>query len=184
MDWLDASGLSSGYVLIGLCSGADQAFQVALLDTRVRGVVLLDPYPYETPRFRFRRWMNPLRRLSTWRRAVRGEYHITYRVLKRLAGEYEEVEDAGLAVRQIPPKEEAEAGYRRLLDRGLRVSVVFTAGQLGTYNYERQFWDMHPTLRGRAGIEYLYLADADHTTSLASMRAVLIGHIVRWASGF
>lgn len=184
MDWMDDAGNDAGYLLMGLCSGADQAFQVALADERVRGVVLIDPYPYETRGFRLRRWTNPLRRLATWQRAVRGGYHITYRVLKRLAGEYEEVEDAGLAVRQIPPRAEAESGYHKLLDRGVRVNVVFTGGQLGTYNYEKQFWDMHPSLRGRDGIEYIYLADADHTTSLALMRRALISHIARWAEAF
>ena len=181
MDWMDERTRAPGYVLIGLCSGADLAFEVALVDERVRGVVLLDPYPYETAMFRVHRWLNPLRRISTWQRAVRGDHHIAYRVLKRFANEYEEVEDAGLAVRQIPPRDQAEAGYNSMLDRGVRVCVVFTAGQPGTYNYKRQFWDMHPSLRGREGLEYLYLPDSNHTTSLAVMRQAVIAHIAGWA---
>ncbi len=184
MDFMAARTGNDEHVLMGLCSGADQAFQVALKDERVTGVVLLDPYPYQTTRFKLQRIANPLMRRATWQKAISGEYHVAYRVLKRLAGEYEEVEDAGLAVRQIPPREETEAGYRALIERGTRVCVVFTAGQLGTYNYANQFWDMHRSLpRDDERLQYTYFAASDHTTSLASMRKILIRHIGAWFDG-
>ncbi|MFT6396893.1 MAG: hypothetical protein ACJAYU_001637 [Bradymonadia bacterium] len=185
MDFMAERTGTDRHVLMGLCSGADQAFQVALKDERVTGIVLLDPYPYQTIRFKLHRIANPLMRRATWQKAASGQYHVAYRVLKRLAGEYEEVEDAGLAVRQIPPREETEAGYRQLIERGTRVCVVFTAGQLGTYNYANQFWHMHPSLpRDDERLQYTYFADSNHTTSLASMRRVLIRHISDWFGGF
>lgn len=180
MDTLARETGASGFVLVGLCSGADQAFQVALADERVVGCVLIDPYPYETPRFRRERWLRPARQRRTWVRVVRGEYKIGLRVLRVLAGEVEERVDPGLAVRDIPPRDVAETGFRTLLERGVAVHVVFTAGQLGTYNHAAQFWDMYPSLREGGGLSYRYFAPADHTLSVRAVRELLLADVASW----
>lgn len=181
MDWFTRRTGVRRFVLIGLCSGADQAFQAALADERVVGAVLLEPYPYETPGFRRERVLRPLRRADTWKRALTGGYHLTYRVLKRLAGEYEAPVDAGVAVRAIPSRAVAERGYHTLLDRGVSLYVLYTAGQLGSYNYEGQFWDMHPSLpKEHDGLWYDYFGASDHTFSQAALRELLLTHVGRW----
>lgn len=178
---MDSLEPAAGFVLIGLCSGADQAFQVALADERVRGVVLLDPYPYETPGFRLHRVVRPLRRAETWKRALRGEYGLVSRARRRLDGSFERPVDPGLAVRDIPPRAEAERGYRALLDRGVSIFVVFTAGQLGTYNHAGQFWEMHPTLpRDDERLRYEYFGMADHTMSQGAVRELLVRQVGDW----
>lgn len=181
MDFVAERTGAESFVLLGLCSGADQAFQVALADERVAGAVLLEPYPFETLGFKAVRVLSPLRRAATWKKALTGQYNVAYKVLKRLAGETEAAVDATLLVRDIPERTEAERGYHTLLDRGASLYVVFTAGQQGTFNHEGQFWKMHPSLpRDEPKLRYTYFGAADHTFSLAAVRGLLLEHIARW----
>lgn len=165
------------FALMGLCSGADQAFQTTVADSRVRGGVWIDGYPYLTTGYRVHRVLRPLRRAATWRKLLRGGVRIAGKV--RAAAAVPEG-DAGMEVRDIPPREEALAGIRAALDRGVALCVVFTAGQLGSYNHAGQFYEMYPELRGAAGIDYRYFADADHTFTQRAARRDLIDHVGAW----
>lgn len=51
MDFLDKGSRLGRFVLGGLCSGADNSVRVALVDKRVVGIILLDPFGYRTLRF-------------------------------------------------------------------------------------------------------------------------------------
>lgn len=48
LDYLSVRYELNGIVLGGLCSGAEDAFRSAELDTRVTGVVMIDPFAYRT----------------------------------------------------------------------------------------------------------------------------------------
>lgn len=171
------------FVCMGLCSGADQSFRTAVLDRRVVGAVLIDGYPYPTRGFRAHRLLRPLRDPDAWGRLVSGgATALLGRVQRGLALAHSgfDAEDPGLAVRDIPPREEATADYHALLDRGVRVFALFTAGQLGSYNHAQQFWEMYPSLRGEPGLHYAYAADVDHTFTQRAARAQWTGEIVTW----
>ncbi len=168
------------FVLLGLCSGADQAFQVALNDTRVAGAVMIDGYPYPTPGFYVRRYGKPFLRKRTWKKALLGKYRIGERIRNRLSPGYEAPVDPGLAVRDIPPREESEAGFQRLLNRGAELLVIFTAGQLGTYNHAGQFREMYRRLRIGDKLQYEFFDAADHTCTRLAVRRLLVDSIVDW----
>ena len=53
-------------VLIGLCSGADNALQAAVRDERVAGAVLLDPNVHRTRGFWLRHYARKLVHPDTW----------------------------------------------------------------------------------------------------------------------
>ena len=54
MDHLSSLYATPRFVAIGLCSGADNAFQTAIVDDRLVGAVFLDGYAYPTNAFRLR----------------------------------------------------------------------------------------------------------------------------------
>jgi pimeloyl-ACP methyl ester carboxylesterase len=56
LDRLQSTRGIERFVLMGLCSGADTSFQLAVRDERVAGLVLLDGYAYRTPEFLARRY--------------------------------------------------------------------------------------------------------------------------------
>lgn len=182
MDALAARDHTS-FVLIGLCSGADQAFWVGRADARVSGAVLIDGFPYPTRRFRAWKTLRPFAMLETYERIARGEIALLAKArafIQRGRHASDVAIDPGLAVRTIPPQDEARAGYHELLERGVRLFVIYTAGQLGTYNYGRQFSDMHPSVAAHEGVAQRYFSDADHTFTQARARRELVRSVVTW----
>jgi hypothetical protein len=77
LDALEARGLGSRFVLIGLCSGAYWAFHRAAIDTRVTAVFLLNPralsWDSEFERRREARKLEQLLEPGTWRRILRRQ---------------------------------------------------------------------------------------------------------------
>lgn len=183
---MDAAAAELGvdrFVVGGLCSGADQAWRTGQVDERMVGGVLLDPFPYLTPRFHLQRYLRLALRTATWTRLVRGEYGIRERVIDWIERDDDAPveEDLAIEVRDIPPQDDAEAGYHRMLDRGVNLYVLYTAGQLSTYNYPDQFCDMHPTVPIGGRLQLDWMAHADHTFTQRAVQRDLVDRIVRWA---
>lgn len=61
----DMTGTDS-FVLVGLCTGAFNAFRAALRDDRVVGCVLLDGYAYPTRRSQLRHYRTRIFQLDRW----------------------------------------------------------------------------------------------------------------------
>lgn len=185
---LTAFGAMAGcdaFVCMGLCSGADQSFRTAVADERVVGAILIDGYPYPTTGFRAHRVLAPLRDPQAWGRLARGGASGVLERVRRgitLTREGFDPEDPGLAVRDIPPLEQVTAEFHRLMARGVHVFALFTAGQLGSYNHEGQFWEMYPSLRGAAGLHYAYAPDVDHTFTQRAARIEWTEKLTHWLS--
>lgn len=174
---------SDRFVVGGLCSGADQAWRTGQVDERMVGAVLLDPFPYLTPRFHVQRYLRLALRPATWARLARGEYGLRERVIEWIERDDDAPveEDLATEVRDIPPQAEAEEGYHRLIDRGCNLYVLYTAGQLSTYNYADQFRDMHPGVPIGGRLQLDWMPHADHTFTQRSVQRDLVDRIVRWA---
>ena len=54
MDYLMETHGIQEFLLFGLCSGADDSIQTALLDDRVKGVIALDGVAYKTAKFQLK----------------------------------------------------------------------------------------------------------------------------------
>ena len=74
---------SDGVVLLGFCSGADNAYHVAADDPRVRGVVLLDPSIERTKGFHRRRALKRLLSFRSWMNLISGR-SVYLRIKRRL----------------------------------------------------------------------------------------------------
>ncbi len=76
LDALEARGLPSHFVLVGLCSGAFQAFHAGLRDRRVRAALMLNPsvlfWHDALPTLRDARKLSRLTRPSSWLALLRG----------------------------------------------------------------------------------------------------------------
>jgi pimeloyl-ACP methyl ester carboxylesterase len=172
-DHLQETSGSRRFVLVGLCSGADDAYDIATRDDRVCGVVLLDGYAYRTPKFYLRRYgpriVNPI----AWLRLLG-------RAFKRLGrgASSDPAEDVfGMT---FPPKDEFERGLREIVDKGGAVLIVHSCGWSEYFNYPEQFGDAFPALSGNPAISVEYNPEADHTYSLSSDRMKLIRIVVDW----
>ena len=178
LDFVAKERGSSSFVLVGLCLGADLAFRAALSDERVVGAVLMDGLPYQTVRSRLCHFAARLTRRGIWRRLIARDGPI-WRRLRRAKQPTRTA--AASRPRDVPSKDEAESGLRKLTRRGMRLLLVFTWDR--KYSYQRQFEDMFPSVV-RERIKIAYLRNADHTYTLRADQDLLAGTVNEWISGF
>ena len=166
-------------VLVGLCSGADNAIRLTLEEPRVVGMVLLDPICFRDDGFRTRAVIgaafdgatHPVHHISVFRR----------RVKKFLQGK-RRVDQ--LSLRDLPSREQMRRAFDLIRDRNGLVLSVFTHYALRYYNQRRQL-DRDLNVEGYQDFcTELFWPDIDHTYPLEVHRLRLMETIKNWASGY
>ena len=167
-------------VVIGLCSGADNAHRAAMADLRVCGAVVIDGYMYPTLRCR----LLYVARFFVNSRRIRN---LVKRVLRRVGLLAHEPGSSHAAAEEafawtMPPRRETEADIQSLVDRGVQLLYVFSGQYHQVYNHAGQFGAMYPGLNPRGRVEAHFFDDCDHTFSQLAGRRRLIGLIAGWIS--
>ena len=197
LDRLERTRGVTRFVLMGLCSGADTSFQVAVRDERVAGLVLLDGYAYRTPEYLARRYGEKvLDPASVGRLAKRTFSGLLKRVVDgRRASEpppsvaptstpppplTEDELEVSIPpgpqpqyVREFPPKTQVASQLRTMVARGLQLCVIHSGAMELYYNYADQFRDAFRDVPFGDALALHYFGDADHTfTELSQQRAM------------
>lgn len=197
MDHLGRLYETDRFVALGLCSGADNAFQSAVRDERLVGAVLLDGYAYPTRAFR-------LRDIATRIQAQGSAANVAKKVVGKVVDRAIGLGQARLPqvfgeppppdaegdkpppavpdyVREFPPRDEVARQLQQLVDRDFRMLWLYTGGVSGYFNYEGQFRDSFPDVDFRDALDVVHVPESNHTaTPLASQRR-LRGAIADWA---
>lgn len=168
MDLLARQAGCRRFVLAGLCSGAQNAHTVACTEQRVAGVVFLDGYAYRTFGHRLRHY---LPRLLSLRRIVR--------FLARRQRDEPAAEALAFDV-EVPPRGRVRAEIADMLERGLRLSFIYSGGISKYFNHARQFGECFGALSRHPAVSVAYLAETDHTFVLAGDRARLVDRVQAW----
>lgn len=175
IDFLQSSRGLQKFILLGLCSGADDAYRCGLADERVAGVALLDGYAYRTGKFYLRYYLPRLLTPSKWLPFLKRILRIGR---KRDAHESVEGDIFGMT---FPPKREFESGMRKLLGRQASLLIVYSSGWFEYYNYPDQFQDAFPEIGRNSGVRLRYFEKADHTYAISADRRRLIECVCEWA---
>lgn len=161
-----AQGGVEGTVLVGLCSGADDALQLADRYDTVAGLVLLDGYARRSVQRGFHDWLYRVRR-NLLRRVRSLTGHDTH-------------EDAlEIDLRAWGDDDQMLGLMSRLLDSGKRILAVFTAGQ-AYYDHAGQLARDLSESRGLENLREIYFREADHTYSRVAHRRALLEQIRSW----
>jgi len=175
LDWL-ANTVGQRFVLLSLCSGTDNAHQVATLDHRVCGAVFLDGYTYSTPLFLFYRKGMRFLSMPHWRRWLVRSFPDTFGRLRgqsRTAGAANEI-----FRREYPSRDRFEADISLMVDRGAHLFFIFSGETM--YAYRRQFWDWLERKDWKGHISLEYYPKANHTYSFRADREILMAAVVDW----
>jgi dienelactone hydrolase len=181
LDFLSATRGLSSFILIGMCSGADLAFRVALADARVVGAVLIDGFLYRTARSYVYDYTSRVWRLIFlgWRELLTPGGPLWSNLpwsSKKTARA-----TTGGGGRDIPSSSEADSALRELAARGVNLLIVYSEG-LG-YNYQRQFTDVFPSVpTDRVRVEYF--KGADHMFTLLANQDRLVRAARDWIARF
>lgn len=164
---------SKTFVALGLCSGAFNAFQSALHDHRVVGLVSIDGIAFPTDGFRRREVTRKMNfrfvRNAIKRRLVGGD---------SVANEGEALaESEFFSVEENP--ERCRAQFHELKNRGVKMNFIYTGG-FEEFNGESQFEEMFG-VKPNDQSQLSYFAESEHTFPIVEHRKSLVEMICDWA---
>lgn len=162
------------FVLGGICSGADSAFNVAPHDERVTGLLLLDGVAYRTRGYRLRHQLPRLfRPAALWRYARR----------RLRAGNVDAAVPHVDDFRELPPQDEARTRLQLLEARGVETLMLFTGGVDYYYNHRHQAEECFGRVMRSPRILTDYWAECDHTFYVRAHRERLFRAVGEWLAG-
>lgn len=177
---MDLLQLEYGYdrfMLFGLCSGADDAIVAALEDKRIIGASLMDGCGYRTRRHYVgllrRKYIPKLFSFRKWLDLLNG--------ILRKPNASSSTMPQGLDIREFPDREQSTREIATLIDRGVKLQFIYTSGVVDYYSYEKQFYDMFPSLQDRKEITVSYHPQWDHTVMLRDDRDELVRSVTQWS---
>lgn len=181
---LDAQLGRVSVVLVGLCSGADNAIRLAAVSERVVGLILLDPVCEKSASFNKHALKFRLRALSTKLWDFSRYLPWLQRQLKRLFRSNEESEDEvdNLSIRDIPTSHQLRCALESIRDRDGRVISIFTEYALRYYNQLGQLKSVMEIDEYDSFCTEVFWPHAEHNYPIESHRRQLIDEIVSWAA--
>lgn len=134
LDELDQlTGQKNTYVVMGLCTGADNAHKAAVHDNRVTGIICLDGYAYPTWRYRLN---NLLPRIT---RTVTSPAKLVKAVINRLKPSKQAPQQSEdyLFRWYLPDKQRTVEEWQSMLQRGAYLLMIYTSGTLAFYRAKK-----------------------------------------------
>lgn len=189
---MDCLGMKAGvdmYILLGICSGADIAFEVARVDERVTGVylingsllpgdVLREIYADASARISERYYRGHLLNLGSWRQLLTGKSDMGS-IRRFIGGKLRRRSGGG-----IPSGPEVDYGdlWNPLRDRGVDVALVFSEGSVALDVFRLAMRSKLDTMIENGKLSVDVMKDTDHVFTLLWSQERLIDMIYRWAS--
>ena len=181
-DFLSRSVGAKRFVVVGLCSGADDALLLAEKFPNVCGAVLFEAVAFRTPKYFLRHYGRRIFRLDLyWIAAGRVLSSLRSRVVKLLRLQQPAEDAAHLGtIREFSGPEEIRDRYHAVTERGVELLCVFTDGSRSYYNYVGQLVGVLNSAASRQHVTELYLSGAKHTYPLVKDRDEAIDAVVMW----
>ncbi len=182
LDSLEAARGPVQAVLVGLCSGADQAVFYSGQDPRVVGAVLIDPSVPRTRRFYLNHYGRRVLRARSWANVLSGRHAMFRRRAAPAQDSFAAHQDAASAAQIDTPETRAllEKAYQAAVDQGVRLLAVCTADRETRLNYREQLLEALPNVRFGDSLRLEWFGEADHTFTMEAERVALLRLIVRW----
>lgn len=188
IDMLTARGCRRFY-LMGICSGSYLAFQTALKDERVNGIMLMNPRllewdhdkngPWQSSMQQYykstRYYRRALLRTDVYARLLRGEIDV-----RGIAGRMWQLTSARIArawsrLCGRPPQEGVLAKFRHLTRRGVETLLVMSEQDDGLDYMQFHLGRNASRLRGQRHFRMVLVPNADHTFSTVASQQALLG---------
>ena len=183
MDFLAREHGKRRFVLVGLCSGAILAQQVASFDDRVVGAVLIDGWGFRTTGFWLRHYARRAMQLRPWLSALKRLFRSLVPSTKGSSSVAMPREDWRTIVREFyfdfPAPETGREQLQTALRRGARFLWVFT-GDAEYFNHVRQFREMLGRVSPVSAVELAHIPSADHLFARREPRLELFRRIENW----
>jgi len=184
MDFLGKQKKSEKFIVIGLCTGADNAHRIAVADKRVVGCVFMGGYAYPTTHtyvLKLREKIKKIIRKFFIAKKWTGFIKKCFR--KMMPGKYREsnspqADDSYFW--KLPDKDTTQREYSELISRNIRMLFLFTASELSVINYTGQIRDSFRSLDFGNLLDVEIYRYSDHTYTFLSQRKLMIDRVKQW----
>ena len=176
MDYLNNKNNINNFIIMGICTGADNAHKTMLKDERVLGAVCIDGYTFPTYKyylnyylpkfFNFKIWWNKLNNILNTSDVEDND--VTESPDKRTLS-YKWI---------LPEKNTVESDYSEFINRNVKLLCLYTS--TWRYNYTSQLSDAFPSLDFSNNIQLAYHSSATHTFPTIQDRELLSQSISEW----
>jgi pimeloyl-ACP methyl ester carboxylesterase len=182
LDLLEATRGLRRFLVVGICSGADNGLRAAHADQRVVGAVLVDGY--NLPSLAHTLHLNRRRLLSAWSwlRLLLGRSEVWSDIRRSLAPARADQTTHTRYESILPPPGEYVAQVRGLAARGARLLLVYTSRSPAQFNYRRLLSRRIASWPGRENVSVEHFGDSDHTFTLLRNQQELVRLVCRWAT--
>ena len=177
MDFLTTARGVQRFVLMGLCSGADNAFRVACVDSRVVGAVLINFYAVGTTEYLFHSHSRRLLNYRSWWRLITGKSEIWSILRSKIAKQTRQLNKDLV----VPSMEKVIADLRSLVNRGVDLCFIYSASGPALYNYRSRFENEVRSLRSHGKLRVEFFSESDHALTLLSDQESVVKVIHDWA---
>jgi len=180
LDTLEKAHEVKKFILVGLCSGADHAALYTHADSRVVGLVLMDPTLPPTLRYYIHYVMQRLKNIRNWISVATGRSgllrlasaHVINRVRPKTQIE-------GLNLQNLRFSSYLPQCYRSAAVRGVRMLAVFTSVSV-RHTYKQQMLDAFPEASAGGTLRLEFFPESDHLFSGVRERSRLLTVICDW----
>jgi pimeloyl-ACP methyl ester carboxylesterase len=181
LDWMETARNVSQVILVGLCSGADQALLYGYTDPRVIGLILLDPSIPPTRRYLIHYIWPRLTRLRSWLSVPRGRSRISQMLVERIAYAVRPIWEPQYVSLQSPKvRSHLEQVYQRSVDRGIKFLAILTGQSSDRQTYREQLLDAFPGVTFGKQLRLEFFNGCSHTFTFDCERKKLMQVIVEW----
>lgn len=177
MDFLAMRKDAQRFVVMGLCTGADNAHKISVRDERICGAVFLDGYCYPSAGYYLRLYGPKLLNPAVWWRAVK-------RTVLKPTSQNDELfeidkqrEDNNFW--KLPAKNKTKAELEMLVNRSVNLLYIYT-GSNNLVNYRNQMAASMKSIKFGNQLQEEYLKDSEHTYPLSIDRNKMMGIICKW----
>ncbi len=188
MDHLEQTLGARRFIVMGLCSGADNGMRAAERDERIVGVVMFDPTIDRTTRWYWEALKMRLRSFERFKSMLTPKKPLFRRLLglKPLERELEDNVEERPELYQVSYADRASITQclATLVARDVRLFVTFTGSWDFIYNYESQFLDVYSGIPFADRLNLSFRPQADHSFLDHQHRNALINDIKDWCRLF
>lgn len=177
LGWLERELKASRMILVGLCSGADNAVLYSHTDPRILGLVLMDPSIPPTLRYFMHNIAQRVARVQSWFNVLSGRS----RTLRMFVRHWLPTTQSGWKAPPYPlqDRQTSERHYQKLVDNGIQILAVFTE-ETTRQTYREQMVEALPNVSFGDRLKLEFFPGSDHTFGLEADRRRLIQVILQW----
>jgi pimeloyl-ACP methyl ester carboxylesterase len=179
---LEANRGAKQFLLVGICSGADNGLRAAHNDSRVVGAALIDGYSVPSARYTIHEYRRRVLSARSWLRLIGGRSEVWGDLRRLLTRPSLEPATATRVESVLVSPRDYGAQMQALVERGAHVLLVYTGKGPAYFNYRRLFRkQLKGSSSGRVSVSHL--EDADHVFTLLGSQRKLTHLVCEWATG-